>query len=300
MSTYNYDAYINKEKTNSFEKKDYKVGYFSLKNDGDEAIVKFPYSSPEEFDMATVHKIQVKDKYRTISCLRNGHEPIDKCPLCANGEKLLTKFYVKLVEYTKDETGKVIAKAKVWERPAGFTATIKSLIDEYGDLKDQIFKIKRTGTGLDTRYNVFFANPAIYKKELGYTNDALKDFDDLQLNHHSYMERSKEDIEVFLKTGDFPKFNSNNTENKSIKKEDDMMQGARDMHPEFSGEKTVAELGLNKSTVQTASDTKVTLTAEPKQEQPQIANPTEVKSEASASSVSDPTLARPRRLYNYR
>ena len=76
-------------------------------------------------------------------------------------------------------------------------------IQEDGDLKDMLVKVRRTGSGFDTEYDAVFANPMIYKEELGYVKD-FKDLDELDLSHHDYVEKSKEDIEEYLKTGEFP------------------------------------------------------------------------------------------------
>ena len=36
-----------------------RVGFFTLKNDGDEAIVRIMHDTPEEFDILAVHQTQV-------------------------------------------------------------------------------------------------------------------------------------------------------------------------------------------------------------------------------------------------
>ena len=205
MASYSYDTYEDfkkSTKTNSFKPRS-KVGYFKL-NEGEEAIVRFNYSSPKEFNIVTVHNVKVGDKYRKVSCLRkDGREPLDNCPLCARGDKVSTRFFVKLIHYTKDETGKVIATPEVANLPKKYADTLANLIQEYGDLKESLFKVKKTGSGLETQYSFFYANPAIYKEELGYTKD-FSDFNDLDLAHHDYVEKSKEDIEEYFKTGEFP------------------------------------------------------------------------------------------------
>ena len=89
MAKYSYDTYEDLRKSNqqqSRQPKERKVGYFKI-NDGEEAIVRFNYSSPKEFDIVTIHNIKVGDRFRKVSCLRvDGREPLDNCPLCAKGE----------------------------------------------------------------------------------------------------------------------------------------------------------------------------------------------------------------------
>ena len=204
MAKYSYDTYedLRKSNQNNQQRPKSKVGYFRLK-DGEEAVVRFAYSSPKEFDIVTVHNVKVGNGYRKVSCLRTGREPLENCPFCAKGEKVSSKFFAKLIHYTKDENGRVIATPEVACFAKRKADELVNFIQEYGDLRDILIKIRRTGSGLDTEYSFVFANPAIYKEELGYVKD-FKDFEGLDLAHHSYVEKSKEDIEEYLKTGDFP------------------------------------------------------------------------------------------------
>ena len=224
MAKYSYETYEDLRKSNQQQPrqpKERKVGYFRL-NDGEEALVRFDYSLPREFDIVTIHTVKVGDKYRKVSCLRtDGREPLDNCPLCAKGEKVSSRFFAKLIHYTKDETGKVIATPEVANFPKKFADKLVGFINEYGDLKDILVKVKRRGAGMDTEYDPVFANPAIYKEELGYTKD-FSAFDNFDLAHHSYVEKSKEDIEEYLKTGDFPYHKQEATSTKEEKIELDL------------------------------------------------------------------------------
>lgn len=202
MARFNYSSYLEKE-----EKKgtgDYKVSYFGLKDDGDEATVRFIYNSTEEFHLVTVHAVEVDGKQRRVSCLRTGTEPLSKCPLCEAGHRVYDKMYVKLIQYTTDSNGQVSAQGKVWERPAYFSKTIENLFREYGTLSDVIFKIKRHGKKGDTKttYDILYANPAIYKAEI-YTKD-FSAFDGFEINKFFYLEKTAEEMRTFVHTGKFP------------------------------------------------------------------------------------------------
>ena len=100
--------------------------------------------------------------------------------------------------------GRVVATPKVWERPVSFAKTLKSYFDEYGNLSDCVFKIKRRGLkgSLQTTYDVMFANPMIYKPEI-YVKD-FSGFANLDLAHHSYMNKTFEEMAQFVQTGEFP------------------------------------------------------------------------------------------------
>ena len=217
MGKISYETYVSRGKSAADSTKP-KVGYFKLANDGEYAIVRFDYASADEFDIVDIHTIQDKDgRWRNIACLRESFkEPKEKCPLCMKGETVKTKFFVKMITYTKDETGKVVVTPVVWERPAKkFVAELKNFINDYGDLRECIFKITRNGAkfvkdkegktipNTDVTYSINYQNPAIYKEELGFVKDfsAFKDFD---VSKHSYAIRSAEDIQKFIETGELP------------------------------------------------------------------------------------------------
>lgn len=215
MATVTYEDYLNSSKNSSTHKREFKkVGYFSsLSEDGDEAIVRFDYDTPSEFDLQTIHKIRLNNgAYRSVACLKEKEG--DFCPLCANGEnKPVTKFYVKLLEYVKDEEGKIVPVAKVWERPSMFTQSIMGAyttalelgaITPETKIRDLVFRIKRKGAHKDmkTTFEVSPLNKNIFKDEI-YVKD-FSAFENLDLAHHSYMKRSVSEINDFLTTGEFP------------------------------------------------------------------------------------------------
>lgn len=211
MGKVNYETWATRGSQNK-ESNFQKVGFFKLDNDGDEALVRFAYNSPNEFDIADIHRSKDKNGFwRNISCLRTPNEPLENCPLCAAKESLKTRFFVKLIQYTKDENGKVIVTPKVWERPSGFIKEVKNLITEYGDLKDIVFKIKRNGAkfnakgepNTDVTYSIMYQPPHIYKEELGYIKD-FSAFDNFDVSKHSYAVRTADEIKAFLETGEFP------------------------------------------------------------------------------------------------
>ena len=144
------------EVMSSFNKDTPQVGFLTLKNDGDEAIVRFMHDSTESFDILTVHPMRVDGKFGKYSCIRDARDPLDKCPLCKNGTKLENRIYIHLIHYVKDENGNIVAVPKVWERSLAYAKELAGLINEYGPLSDCIFKIKRNGAvkSMDTTYQV--------------------------------------------------------------------------------------------------------------------------------------------------
>lgn len=217
MAKFNYSDYESTQVKSAQTKERSNVGYFkSLKDNGDTAIVRFAYHSPSEFDIVTIHKAQINGNWRSISCLKGPYDSVDNCPLCKAGVKLNRKIYVKMLEYVRDENGNIVPKAVIWERPAegknDFVKKLMSIIGAgYSDLSKYVFTIKRNGFkgSLDTTYDVNPANPDIYPANV-YVPD-FKDFEGFTLTPHSYIERSFEDLDEFVRTGTMPQFKSSKT-----------------------------------------------------------------------------------------
>lgn len=221
MAQFTYDSYVNakksvgeKRQTNA-QRAD--VSFFKLVDDGDTAVVRFAYQKPEEFELVTVHSIKIKSSttgkefFRRVSCLRDSlKEDINKCPLCAlaesnpNYSRVARKFYVKLIEYVKDENGVVKPEARIWERPASFAIKLGEYFTEYGDISDLVFKVKRHGQrgSIETEYEVIPANPNIYKEEI-YKKD-FSVLDGVNAKGFAYAVKSAEDIKYALEHGEFP------------------------------------------------------------------------------------------------
>lgn len=186
------------------------IGFFSLKNDGDEAIVRIMHDSPEDYDILSVHPIKVGDKYTKVECIDGVHG--NSCPMCQAKTKLQYRFFVHMIQYTKDEQGNIVSKPVVWDRSAKDMATkLNSMLQEYGPLSDCIFKVRRNGKAGDmqTTYEIMFANPNVYRADL-YPKDC-EVFKDYSASGRQVMLKTAEEMNVFLSTGTFPERNTDNT-----------------------------------------------------------------------------------------
>lgn len=203
MATFSYEDYEKQEQTkNNKSSNGPIVRYFSLKDDGEEAIVRFIYDSPKDFVFESVHNVSIDGQFRRISCLRTSpFEKLDHCPLCAKGDPVYTKFYIKLIQYERDENDNLVAVPKVWERPANFSNILKSMYEEYGVLSDSVYKIKRRGKkgDLHTTYDIIPANPAIYKPEI-YVKDFAA-FDTYNLHDYVVLDKSYDELAVLANGG---------------------------------------------------------------------------------------------------
>jgi hypothetical protein len=215
MASFDYKAYAetvaaaqNRDKNSGA-----KVGFFKLA-DGGEALVRFDVRALDDLDFASIHRVKRNPEDRfcsmTVSCLNPlGHS--GECPLCeaaAAGnesvQKVGKRVFVKLlVSYKDSATGAWgVVTPVVWERPAGFYKELMAKLNDYGDLSQHLFKIVRSGAGLDTKYSINYAVPAIYKADMVPADFSA--FDGFEINKHSYWEKTAEECEEYLRTGSFP------------------------------------------------------------------------------------------------
>ena len=186
------------------------VEFFALGDDGDEAVVRFMYDSTASFNIMTVHDVEIGGgKWRKVNCIRDPQQPTDMCPLCASGNSITNKFFIRMIVYKRDESGKIVAKPMVWERGFSYATRLKSLIDEYGPLTQELFKIKRNGArrSMDTTYDILYCSPKVYNSaEYPMVEDAFKDYNELGT---IVLNKDAVAMNTFLATGSFPATQSN-------------------------------------------------------------------------------------------
>ena len=185
------------------------INFFTLRNDNDEAIVRFMCDSVDDFEILTVHDIQIGGKYRKINCIRDFRDPVENCPLCASGTKINQRFFIKMIQYDKatDSNGNVVItpKAMVWERSTAYAKTLKSYLDNYGPLSDIICKVIRHGKAGDmqTTYEIVpNLNKNIYRDDV-YVKD-VNIFGNFNAFGTIVMDRTYDEILQFQMTGQFP------------------------------------------------------------------------------------------------
>lgn len=188
------------------------VGFFSLKNDGDEAVVRIMEDSVENFDIYSIHKIKSGNRWMNIDCPRTGHDALNMCPLCAKGEKLTQKIFIKILNYTKDSVGNITSHPCVWERPISYATKLKNYINEYGPLSESVFKIRRNGAAgsLETTYEILYGNPKVYTEEI-YKKD-FNAFSDFNVIGTMIYQKTNAEMLEYLRTGQFPSNNKNDSQ----------------------------------------------------------------------------------------
>lgn len=182
------------------------VRYFFLADDGDTAIVRFDIADINDLVVHSRHSVTVNGKRRSVECLRGYNDPSDSCPLCMEGNKPAYRIYIPLIRYSTDN-GRIVAESCIWDQPARFRETLKSYFVDYGDLRNVLFKLTRHGRKgeASTTYTLIVANPQMYRNE-----DYPADFtvlDSLDLHRGILLSKSKEDMQKYIETGDFPRPN---------------------------------------------------------------------------------------------
>lgn len=226
-STFNYSQYqqIAAQEQANASGDGTKVGYFRLKDDGDIAIARINISSTDEFMFAAVHTINAGGKWIKVSC----HNPLGMnaagCALCSANQanpkgsvsKASKKMYIPMVVSYRDPqsaTGYTPPAPVIWERPAGFSRELANKLMVAGDLKNALVLITRNGKAGDmqTTYSVDVlpATHPVFKPEMIPADFSA--FNNFNIAKHSYWEKSAEEINTFLTTGQFPERQAANTQ----------------------------------------------------------------------------------------
>lgn len=167
-----------------------KTEFFSLRDDGDSALVRFMYNDIDDVQLDVVHEVEVNGKKRFVNCIRSYNDPMDACPLCKSGNMAKVKMFVPVYDC---ESGQV----KIWQRGKTFASQIAGLMDEYQPLVGTPIKVKRNGKKGDqgTTYQMF-----------GRSSDGTK-LSDLPEAPNLYggmiMEKSFNELNNFVESGSF-------------------------------------------------------------------------------------------------
>lgn len=125
--------------------------FFSLKDDGDTATVRFIHKDDKDLDIYIVHKVKLAGRDRYVYCPTSEDKP---CPLCKAGLRPAVRIFLTLED---DRDG----KRKLWDRGKTEIGNILGLISRYGDLSSRKFDIVRHGKKGDskTTYQFFPHDP---------------------------------------------------------------------------------------------------------------------------------------------
>jgi hypothetical protein len=164
--------------------------FFKLEDDKDVALVRLMYNSAEDVEGFAVHEIEIDGKRRMVNCLRAYNEPVENCPMCADGQKLTAKIFVFLYDIDAEEV-------KIWERGKTILSKISGLGARYNPLVSMPFEIERNGKKGDTSTKYEF-----YPTEADdVTLDDLPEIPEILGN--IVLDKTVEELEDFLVNGYF-------------------------------------------------------------------------------------------------
>ena len=225
-STFNYAQYQQiaaQEQTQSGNSP--KIGYFKLANDSDVAVARINISSTDDFMFAAVHTVQAGGKWLKVSC----HNPLGMndgaCALCTANQanpkgsisKSTKKLFIPMIVSYRDPqavNNYTTPIPVIWDRPAGFSRELANKLMVAGNLKDVLVLITRNGKAGDmqTTYSVDVlpASHPVFKPEMIPADFSA--FNNFNIAKHSYWEKTADEINTFLTTGQFPEVAKSNTQ----------------------------------------------------------------------------------------
>lgn len=189
--------------------------FLRLPKDKDVATVRFYVNSVEDLKHYIVHQVKTKNgKYRYVDCLRTYDQPIDECPFClqaAQDKEFNIKKKMFLPVYVLDINGKEVNQTMVFERGYQFAEELEGNIRRYAPLVGTPCEIERQGEAksMDTVYKVF---------PLAKNSDetTIEDLPEEPVIMGGYiLELTFEQMETFLKTGELPKTEGAEAEDKA-------------------------------------------------------------------------------------
>ena len=167
-------------------------GFFSLKNDGDTARVRFLYNGIDDVEGYAVHEVQVDGKKRYVNCLRDYDEPKSECPFCDANKFQIAKLFIPVYNIDEDKT-------QIWERGKKMFQKISSICSHYskGGLVSHIFEIERNGKAGEqtTSYEIY---------EVEKDDTTLDDLPEQpEVLGGIVLDKTAEEMEYYLENGEF-------------------------------------------------------------------------------------------------
>lgn len=177
--------------------------FFKLEKDGEVARVQLLGNDMNDFPGYSVHQVELPDgKKKYINCLREYNDPVEVCPFCEAKKKLLAKLFIPLYNVDKDEI-------QVWERGKQFFPTLSSYCARNPEVVSLITEVERHGkpNSTDTTYLLYATKDAPER-------DRLEDFEEEmpEILGRYVLDKTAEEMEYFLDTGDFPSDDSEEDE----------------------------------------------------------------------------------------
>lgn len=173
-------------------------GYFSLKDDGDVAQIRFCYNTIDDVEGYAIHEVDVEGKTKDVECLRAYNEPISKCPFCEARMPQRAKLLIPVYDIEED-------KIKIWTRGKKFFAQLSSLCSRYTNsdtnLVNNVFEIERQGKAgsTSTTYGIYQISKDDTRLEDLPGYEDIEDF-----SNKLVLQKTADDMNYYLEAGEFP------------------------------------------------------------------------------------------------
>lgn len=143
---------------------DGKINFLNLKDDGWYAKVRFMYGPGEMFEGQSVHNVAEQGKMpRYVSCLRQVGQPLESCPLCANGSKVGAQFFIpvfviSIVSVVRGvEQEEMVNRPMIFQKGTTFKGCMQSVVRQTSatnkPIVSSIFRLVRNGKAGDQKTN---------------------------------------------------------------------------------------------------------------------------------------------------
>lgn len=183
-------------------KQDYNnTTWFSLKDDGDTAMVRFVYEDEDDILALNVHEVSIEGRNRKVICQRGYTDPIRDCPLCEDGNVAKLRMFVYV--YNID-----LQEIQIWERGRTWQdklAVLAKRVNKQGKpLCSQVYEITRNGVKGDMR-TTYELYPMDILEEDGGGDKEISDLPMIpDITTYFALDKSFSEMEHYVSFGKFP------------------------------------------------------------------------------------------------
>ncbi len=202
-------------------------GFFKLSVDKETAQVRIMLDKPEDISnyIYGIHDVEIDGRKRYVNCLRAYNDPIDKCPFCENGMKIVPKIFVPLYNIDKNEM-------QIFDRGKKFMSKLSGFMSRYSkpSIVSHVVEIERNGKPKDmqTTYELY---------EIEEDGSKLEDFDEFpEILGGIVLDKSADDMNYYLDTGDFPP----EDDEESVRRRSSRKEAEEEEEPPFEEEEKLA------------------------------------------------------------
>lgn len=135
------------------------TSFFNLKP-GEEANIRILYNKSSDIEIFSVHEFGQEYKYATVKCpIESKDDSLDSCKYCAQGLRPVMRAIIPVYNENKQQI-------EYWKRSRSW---IEKYLVPYTDevekaghnICSQVYKVKRSGEGLDTNYSLIPTGPIV-------------------------------------------------------------------------------------------------------------------------------------------